>query len=114
MRTEKGYKVTLQFPARTAEQRQAGEFLERLGSKKSRVVVRALTEYLQKYPDLLEVGGNIQVTAGGITKEEVMALICKELARGNYCAPPSEIENAVGMDRKDAASALLDNIELFG
>ena len=113
MRTDKGYKITLQFPAKTLEQRQAGEFLERLGSKKSRVVVQALTEYLQKYPDLLEVGGNIEVAAVGITKEDVMALIRAELARGCY-APPTETTNAAGMDQEDAVAALLDNIGLFG
>ena len=113
MRTEKGYKITLQFPAKTLEQRQAGEFLERLGSKKSRVVVQALTEYLQKYPDLLEVGGNIQVAAIGFTKEDVLALIREELARGNY-APSLEIANVAGADQEDTVAALLDNIGLFG
>ena len=36
MRTEKGFRFTLQFPDTTAYQRQIGEFLEQLGYKKSR------------------------------------------------------------------------------
>jgi len=114
MRTEKGYKVTLQFPARTAEQQQAGEFLERLGSKKSRVVVQALTDYLQRHPGLLESGGMIHVdAAAGMTKDDVRALIREELARGNYALPP-ETTGAAAADQEITVAALLDNMGLFG
>ena len=63
--------------------------------------------------NLLEVGGNIQVAAVGFTKEDVLALIREELARGNY-APSLEIANVAGADQEDTVAALLDNIGLFG
>jgi len=115
MRTEKGYKITLQFPAKTLEQRQAGEFLERLGSKKSRVVVQALTDYLQKHPDLLENGGTIHVDAvAGLSREEVRDIIREELVRGNY-APSSEISGSLaGADQDNIIDSMLDGLGLFG
>jgi len=115
MRTEKGYKITLQFPAKTLEQRQAGEFLERLGSKKSRVVVQALTDYLQKHPDLLENGGTIHVDAvAGLSKEEVRNIIREELARHNPPLLPETADAPIGASQEDTIDLLLDNIGLFG
>ena len=114
MKIDKGYKVTLQFPARTAEQRQAGEFLERLGSKKSRVVVQALTDYLQKHPDLLEVGGTIHVDATtGLSRDEVRVIIREELARGNYAPSSEESDVPAGADQKNIVDSMLDNLGLF-
>jgi hypothetical protein len=115
MRTEKGYKITLQFPAKTLEQRQAGEFLERLGSKKSRVVVQALTEYLQKYPNLLEVGGTIHVDATtGLSREEVRAIICEELTRRGTFPSSETAEFQPGAEHENIVDSMLDNLGLFG
>jgi len=47
MKTEDGYRFSLSFLANTPEQEQVGEFLEALGSKKSRLIVQVLSEYLQ-------------------------------------------------------------------
>jgi len=113
MRTKNGFRFSLQFPAGTAEQQQAGEFLERIGSKKSSVVVQALTDYLQKYPDLLDAGGTIQVTAAGLSTEDVRALIRAELARGTYSSL-SEEPDAAGGEPENMVVAVLNNIGLFG
>lgn len=53
MRKNGKYRFSLQFPAETEEQIQAGELLERLGNRKSAVVVAALGEYLAAHPALL-------------------------------------------------------------
>ena len=115
MRIDKGYRYTLQFPAYTLEQRQAGEFLERIGSKKSSVVVQAMTDYLRKNPDLLEPGGTIHVTVGArLSREEVRAIIREELARNNP-PPLPEIDGAPpDADQEKTIDAMLANIGLFG
>ena len=114
MRTEKGYRYTLQFPACTIDQQRAGEFLERVGSRKSCVIVRALTDYLQKHPDLLEVGGTIRVdAAAGLTKEEVRVLIREELARGNYSPSSEESDVPASADQNNIVDSMLDNLGLF-
>ena len=46
------YRLSLQFGAGSKEQIRAGELLERLGNKKSQVIVAALNEYVAKYPEL--------------------------------------------------------------
>jgi hypothetical protein len=46
MKTEDGYRFSLSFLANTPEQEQVGKFLEALGSKKSRLIVKVLSEYI--------------------------------------------------------------------
>ena len=38
----------------TVEERQAGQFLEQLGNKKSPIIVAALNKYLEENPGLLD------------------------------------------------------------
>jgi len=115
MRTDKGYRYTLQFPAYTIDQQRAGEFLERVGSRKSCVIVRALTDYLQQHPDLLEAGGTIHVdAAAGLSKEEIRAIIREELARGNYAPPSGEPGVLASADQESIVASMLDNLGLFG
>ena len=46
------YRFSLQFGAGTEEQIRAGELLERLGNKKSQIIVAALNEYMKTHPEL--------------------------------------------------------------
>lgn len=55
------YRYTLQFGMNTAEGRQAGQFLEQLGNKKSPIIVAALNKYLEDNPGLLDGRVRIQV-----------------------------------------------------
>ena len=52
MKKDGKYRFSLQFGADSEEQVKAGELLERLGNKKSAVVVAALNDYLNSNPDL--------------------------------------------------------------
>ena len=113
MRTEKGYRFTIQFPAKTLAQQQAGEFLERAGSKKGRVVVHALMEYLRSNPDLLEPGGTIHIAAVGLSKEEVRAIIREELARSNPPPLSKASDSPAVVVQEDAVDSMLENIGLF-
>lgn len=61
MRKNGKYRFSLQFPAETEEQIQAGELLERLGNRKSAVVVAALGEYLTAHPDLLSPECRVEI-----------------------------------------------------
>jgi len=112
MRTEKGYRFTIQFPAKTLGQQQVGEFLERAGSKKGRVVVHALTEYLRSNPDLMEPGGTIHIAAG-LSKEEIRAIIREELARSSPPSLSGASDSPAVIDQEDAVNSMLENIGLF-
>lgn len=55
------YRYTLQFGMDTVEERQAGQFLEQLGNRKSPIIVAALNKYLEDNPGLLDGRVHIQV-----------------------------------------------------
>jgi hypothetical protein len=80
MRTEKGYRFSLQFPGNTKEQRQIGEYLERLRSKKSRFVVEALREYLSAHPEKWKTGTGTCCDAGGFSREDLREIVREVLA----------------------------------
>ena len=50
MKRDGVYRFNLQFPADTEERIRVGEVLERLGKRKSSLVVAALGEYLDRHP----------------------------------------------------------------
>ena len=50
------YRYTLQFGMDTVEERQAGQFLEQLGNRKSPIIVAALNKYLEDNPGCWMVG----------------------------------------------------------
>lgn len=52
MKRDGKYRFSLQFGSETNEQVQAGELLERLGNRKSAVVVAALNAFLAVHPEL--------------------------------------------------------------
>lgn len=60
------YRFSLQFGAESAEQIRAGELLERLGNKKSQIVVAALNEYMTTHPELKKQ--NLKTTVNIISK----------------------------------------------
>lgn len=60
------YRYTLQFGMETEAERQAGAFLERLGNRKSPVIIAALTEYLQNHPELQSNQSKVQFSISGI------------------------------------------------
>ena len=54
MKRDGKYRFSLQFGSETREQVQAGELLERLGNRKSAVVIAALNAYIAAHPELAE------------------------------------------------------------
>lgn len=52
MKKDGKYRFSLQFGTETEEQVQAGDLLERLGNRKSQIVVAALNEYMISHPEL--------------------------------------------------------------
>lgn len=61
MKKDGKYRYTLQFSENSEENIQAGELLERLGNKKSIVIVAALNEYLIHHPELQNSDCRIKV-----------------------------------------------------
>jgi len=113
MKTEKGYRFTLQFPDTTAYQRQIGEFLERLGYKKSRFIVMALSEYLAEHPEKMMSSGKLYPAIGGFSRDDMKDIIREVLAeRGMMIQLPGEEQptepNEANID------AMLASMDVFG
>lgn len=80
MRKNGKYRFSLQFPAETEEQIQAGELLERLGNRKSAVVVAALGEYLAAHPALFSPECKVEIKAvQNLSPEQLKNMVQKML-----------------------------------
>ena len=108
----------------------AGEFLERLGKKKSIVVVEALNDYLLAHPELQEAHGRkIEVNvSGGYDRhkiEQIIRSIVEEKIAG-LCVPDVLVANSQPIDSKatvsqkelpetmeDDIGQMLDNLDFF-
>lgn len=115
MRRNGKYRFTLQFPADTEEQIQAGELLERLGNKKSAVLVAALCEYLQAHPALQNPACKIELKATHCYPPEALAELVREMvgeqlaqAAGSMAQEPPNVPQT-GSD----VAEMLENLEMF-
>ncbi len=108
------YRFSLQFPAETEEQIQAGELLERLGNRKSAVVVQALHEFLIAHPELLYAKGKIAVNmtqsySKAQIEDLVEKLVQERLVNSEVWADSKSDSSDVGGDVLE----MLDNIDAF-
>lgn len=119
MKKDGKYRFSLQFSADSEEQVRAGELLERLGNRKSAVVVAALNDYLDSNPNLQDAHCKIKVklTPGynrdGI--EEIIRRIVEErLAAVRRDEPQMDFSEESKTDTLEADIAqMLDNLDMF-
>ena len=115
------YRFSLQFGSETTEQVQAGEFLERLGNRKSAVVVAALNEFLTTHPEIAKTKDapvSVKIE-GGMRRDAleklIRSLIDERIAHGQLLADsvtaPSE---QIPEDLNENIAAMISNLDLFG
>jgi hypothetical protein len=74
------YRFSLQFAAESDEHIKAGELLERLGNRKSAVVVDALNEYIASHPELTgRAIGRISVKIDSGIRREMLETMIRSL-----------------------------------
>lgn len=119
MKKDGKYRFSLQFGTDSEEQVRAGELLEKLGNKKSAVVVAALNEYLISHPDLQESCCKIEVNLtrsynrDGI-EEIIRAVVAEHLASFRMTEPSKEIQQDDQTELLEADIAqMLDNLDMF-
>ncbi len=113
MRTFNGFRFSLQFKTLSDAHRQVGEFLERLGNKKSEAVVTALTEYLRTHPEALDKDNPVQVMAVyGVSEETLHAMIkahvCKAVIGKSPEVPNNDSSNPFDTPSADHDTSALD------
>lgn len=115
------YRFSLQFKADSNANIAAGELLERLGNRKSAVVVAALNDYISVHPEIAAGATRISVRIESEVKREsleemIRALIDEKIAALQMqpnAAPPYIDEQVQGNLSNDIA-AMISNLDLFG
>ncbi len=70
------FRFSLQWSADTQERLQAGDLLERLGNKKSDFIVMAVTDYIQRHPDIAVPGSKVKITFQATqTREQTLEMV---------------------------------------
>lgn len=121
MKKDGKYRFSLQFGTETNEQVQAGELLERLGNRKSQIIVAALNEYLVSHPELQNPHCKIEVKVTSVSEYNrtdierlVRALVEEKLASAqasNIMQKDGDNEHSSNLDEDIAA--MLENINIF-
>lgn len=108
------YRFSLQFGANTEEQIRAGELLERLGNKKSQIIVVALNEYMAVHPELGHRDCKLEIKSSPAYDEEYIKQVIEDILQQKF--GNMQMENNTEMIQENIAydiSQMLDNIDLF-
>lgn len=131
MKKDGKYRFSLQFPETTEENKRVGELLERLGNRKSELIVSAMNEYIENHPELQNEDCKLQITVTptvmpGYLEELVRNMIEKRMSEVQSVmveSPkiPVSVEhkekNITFMENTDSleedVSQMLDNLDFF-
>lgn len=118
MKKDGKYRFSLQFGSETEEQRNVGELLERLGNRKSTVIVAAVEEYMNKHPELLGGENKIVVRiSSGVSRDEVelmlQSMVDKKLASLRLSESTTPEGERPTEEPDDNISEMLDNLDYF-
>lgn len=105
------YRFSLQFREYTEEQIRAGELLERLGNKKSQIVVAALNEYMIAHPELEKSKCKLEIKSSFLYDEEYIKRIIEGIIQSKF--DDIQVPNDMPENIDNDISQMLDNIDLF-
>ena len=119
MKKDGQYRYTLQFGSQNDAEYKAGELLERLGNKKSAVIVAALNEYMLSHPELQNPYCKIEIKVNSNLNQDRVEQIVRSIVEeklsmlqlsGTATPKVENISNALEQD----VVTMLDNLDLFG
>lgn len=131
MKKDGKYRFSLQFGADSEQQIQVGELLERLGNRKSAVVVAAVSEYMSGHPELAKDGcRRIYVSLEPQIRREAIEKLVRSIVEerlGGVCAVPSVAPEPTGTEpstpetrsspapqsAEDDIARMISNLEVF-
>ena len=116
MKRDGVYRFNLQFPADTQEHIRVGEVLERLGKRKSSLVVAALGEYLERHPQWETPEVRVKIEQQSAMSREKLEELVRELVEEKLASLPvssQEADPAVEEELDSDISQMLENLELF-
>ncbi|MCQ2443045.1 MAG: hypothetical protein MJ077_08065 [Oscillospiraceae bacterium] len=113
------YQYTIQFSASAPENQRVGEFLERMGNKKSRVIIAALLEFLNAHPEIIPADSStIEIRVDAPVSDNDLESMVRRIVGEQLASSPAPNEQAGTASPPDevsteALNTLLDNLELF-
>ena len=115
---ENVYRFSLQFGMDTTDKIRAGEFMEKLGNKKSAVVVAALNEYLEQHPEAKSETLRIRVEQESSLRKEkleqfIRSLVREQIEKANISADRRLSEPKEEQQLEDDIAQMLENLDLF-
>ena len=116
MKRDGVYRFNLQFPADTQEHIRVGEVLERLGKRKSSLVVVALGEYLDRHPQWETPEVRVKIEQQSAMSREKLEELVQQLVEEKLASLPvssQEADPAVEEELDSDISQMLENLELF-
>ena len=116
MKRDGVYRFNLQFPADTEERIRVGEVLERLGKRKSSLVVAALGEYLDRHPHWEAPEVRLKSEQQVALNRDKLEEIVRQLVEEKLAALPRSRQelSPVAEEEPDLdISQMLENLELF-
>lgn len=129
MKKDGKYRYSLQFPDTTEENRMVGELLERMGNRKSILIVDAVREFLLNHPELQEENCKIEISVTPMETpknlenlirqlvEERIALYCQENGTAYPSGEDMRKEEVKQIEPSDSLeediSQMLDNLDFF-
>ena len=116
MKRDGVYRFNLQFPADTQEHIRVGEVLERLGKRKSSLVVAALGEYLDRHPQWETPEVRVKIEQQSAMSREKLEELVRRLVEEKLASLPvssQKADPAVEEEPDSDISQMLENLELF-
>lgn len=115
------YRYSLQFDDKTLVNRQVGEFLERMGNRKSKVIVAAVLDFMRAHPEFLSIKTKVDIHLTALAPDTdlrtlVEDLISEKLANVSFqiSAPAQEQTQTEEMPDDEDVSSMLDKMGIFG
>ena len=99
MKQDGMYRYCIQFRAHTESEIRAGELLEKLGRKKSAVIIAALLEYMDNHPELTD-GDQSHVTVNTMSLGALEAHISRLIEEKLRVLSCRHTERAFPMSRR--------------
>lgn len=119
MKKDGKYRFSLQFGSKTKNEINAGELLERLGNKKSVIVVAALNEYLLSHPELQNPNCKIEIKFSPESNRVEIEEIVKTIVEQQFKKHKFENYSSGSSDEPDAdllendVMQMFDNLDMF-
>lgn len=107
------YRFSLQFGMDSDEEILAGELLERLGNKKSKVIIAAINEYVANHPDMENNRSNVtpQTIPMSLLETKIKEVFQKQTLNPTS-SPGTNSKREVDPIEKDLAD-MLEDLDLF-